>query len=115
MKLERFGIEIRKIGTVTALYEDVDKILQNHDVNVKRQTVAHALQKMLKPGNWLNVCSIKECAKVANVYIEQERMDIYRAVHCVNWNEMTDEYRQLIMAMVLDDFRCVLNPKEEIE
>jgi len=39
-------------------------------------------------------------------------MTIYNCVHCMHWNEMLPEYRQTVMAMVLDDFRSVLNPME---
>lgn len=117
MKIQRFGIEIRKIGTMDALYQDVDKILEGCTIaaggvssEMQASAVAHALQDMLKPDKHFSVCCIRECAKVCKVCIPSERMDIYSAIHCISWNEMIPEFRQNVIAMVLDDFRSVLNP-----
>jgi hypothetical protein len=32
------------------------------------------------------------------------------AAHCIEWSEMLPDYRQMLVAMVLDDFRTVLCP-----
>lgn len=39
-------------------------------------------------------------------------MKVYQTQHCIDWSEMTNEFRQMLVAMVLDDFRCVLNPSD---
>jgi hypothetical protein len=119
MQIQKFGIEIRKLGNLSNLYKDVDMVLSNYKVpsgevtkSAQAATVAHALQKMLKTDRYFDVCTIKDCVEVCKIYIPYERMSIYRAVHCVHWNEMLPDYRQLIIAMVLDDFRSVLNPEQ---
>lgn len=116
MKLKSLGLEIRKIGNIKDLYNDVDMTLNRFDVesksintSVQVQTVAHSLQKMLKVGRHFNVCDIRACSELCQVSISSERMNVYRAIHCMDWAEMTDDYRRLIVAMVLDDFREVLN------
>ena len=105
-------------GNVKNLYNDVDMVLRNNSVqpgainaNVQVATVAHALQKMLKTQRYFDVCTIDKCAELCQVCIPKERMLVYRTVHCVDWNEMLPDYRQLVVAMVLDDFRMVLCPK----
>jgi hypothetical protein len=114
-----FGIEIRKVGNVTNLYRDVDILLRNNGIkrsevpaDVRRSTVAHALHKMLKPEKHCDICTIRECAELCGVFIASERINVYRAMHCVNWSDMLPDYRQQVMAMILDDFRDVLNPVE---
>lgn len=112
-----FGLEIRKIGNVTNLYRDVDTLLKNNSIksgevptDVKRSTVAHALHKMFKPEGYCDICEIKSCASLCGLFISSERMEVYSTMHCVKWADMLPDYRQQVMAMILDDFRLVLNP-----
>lgn len=116
--MKKFGIEIRKSGTLGGLYDDVDQVLSDNKItreyvgdSVVVQTCAHALNKMLKSDKYMDVCTIRKCAEVTGIVIAKERENIYSAVHCVHWSEMTPEYRKLLTAMVLDDFRPVLNPQ----
>lgn len=113
--MQAFGIEIRKANK-SNLFNDVDMILLRNGIpsggvsrDVQTQTVAHALQKMIKPDHWLDICCIKECANICSVCIPAERMAVYHACHCIHWNEMLPNYRQTIIAMILDDFREILN------
>jgi hypothetical protein len=115
--MQKFGIEIRKIGNITNLYKDVDVVLGKYGMTsqtvsdeAKISTVAHSLQKMLQADKWFDVCTIDSCAKVCQICIPKERQNIYRAAHCVHWSEMLPDYRQMLVAMVLDDFRTVLCP-----
>lgn len=115
--MKAFGLELRKMGNVTNLYADVDLVLSKHKIpaggvsgNVQVQALAHALQKMINVQNYFDVCTIDNCAEMMQIVIPSERKKIYRAAHCIRWNEMTSEYRQVLVAMVLDDFRAVLNP-----
>lgn len=113
--MKAFGLELRKVGSVAALYKEVDMALGKLppggvDHTTQVMTVAHALQKMISSQNYFDVCTIDRCAEVCQICISIERRRIYSAIHCVYWNEMLPEYRQKIVAMVLDDFRGVLNP-----
>jgi hypothetical protein len=111
MRIQKLGIELRKIDDVKSLYRDVDLVLQNHKPEtVALQTVSHSLNKMMRPDKYVSICGIDECAKVAGIVIPAEHRNIYQAVHCMSWSEMTDDYRQFICALILNDFRTVLNP-----
>lgn len=116
-----FGIEIRKKGSINAksLYRDVDRVLENYNIpkgsvsqDVQVSTVAHALQKMIQVEAYFNICTVDRCISICQILIPAERYKIYHAIHCMHWNEMLPEYRQTIVAMLLDDFRTVLNPEE---
>lgn len=115
MILQKLGIEVRKIGDVNSLYNEVDLILKKFDIqqgisaSIQIQTVAHALQKMFDVEKYFDICIIRSCAELCNIVISKERLNVYQSIHCMHWNEMLPDYRQAIMAMVLDDFRLILN------
>lgn len=117
--LNKFGLELRKIGSLNYLYRDIDNVLnsngiENGQINqeIQSNAIAHSLQKMLVRDNYFSVCSVEKCAKMACITITTERLQIYNSAHCMNYSDMTSEYRQILTAMVLDDFRSVLNPVE---
>lgn len=120
--MKKFGIEIRKANSLPNLYADVERTLQNAGIprgevtsQVQTSTVAHALQRMLKPQQHFSICTIDECIKVCSVVVPKERYEVYHAHHCMHWNEMEEAHREVLIAMLLDDFRDVLNPaKNEI-
>lgn len=114
------GLEIRKKNTIGNLYADVDKTLLANGLKdgevsteVQSQAISHSLQKMLKPDSHFSICTIRECIEVSKIVIPQERMDVYQSIHCVYWSEMLQDFRQMIIAMILDDFRSILNPNNE--
>lgn len=119
MQIQKLGLEIRKLGSLNNLYKDVDMILTNYGIksgeintNVQVNATAHSLQKMLSVEKYCDVCCIKECASLCQICISAERMKVYQTQHCVYWNEMMPDFRQMLVAMILDDFRCVLNPSD---
>lgn len=112
-----FGIEIRRYGSAKGLYDDVDKILGMANIpskgvngDIQKITVAHSLQKMLTSQAYFDICTIKNCQQVCQIHIQKDRLDIYSSIHCMHWSEMLPDFKQTIVAMVLDDFREILNP-----
>lgn len=119
MKLQTFGIEIRKIRDTTDLYADVDLVLANNSIpkggvskEVQSQAIAHAIQEMIKPDKFFSICTISECVAICGICISGERLAVYHACHCIHWRDMLPDFRQSIIAMLLDDFREILNPKQ---
>ena len=117
MKIEKLGLEIRKLGSLNNLYKDVDIVLSNYGIksgeinaNVQSNAVAHSLQNMLKPERYFSFCCIRDCAALCQIRISAERIKLYETQHCISWSEMTNEFRQMLVAIILDDFRSVLNP-----
>lgn len=118
MQIQKLGLEIRKIGSLDSLYKEVDLVLSNNKINsneinanAQSAAVAHSLQKMISSERYFDICTVKNCAELCQICISDERMKFYRTQHCIYWNEMNTDFRQLIIAMILDDFRFVLNPK----
>jgi hypothetical protein len=121
MQIQRFGIELRTLNDTKSLFDSVDAVLSKTDSksrigkvgdSAKIQTVAHALNKMLKTQNYFDVCTIDKCSELCQICISKERQAMYRSIHCMHWADMTNEYRQTVVAMVLDDFRTVLTNQE---
>jgi hypothetical protein len=117
---EMFGIELRRKGSITNLYGDITSVLAKAGVNgsiipveIQTASVAHSLQKMFA-STYFNICVVNDCAKLVKLRIPQERLNVYQTQHCVNWSEMLPEYKQVLVAMVLDDFREVLNPVKDV-
>lgn len=111
MVIEKIGLELRKFGTMDSLYKEVDSVLSQPG-NAVSGAVAHGLQKMFKVDRHLSVCFIENAAKMCNICIARERMQIYNCLHCMDWNEMLPEYRRTVMCMILDDFRSILQPEK---
>jgi hypothetical protein len=119
--MRTLGIEIRKVGHINApaLFKDIDRVLagsgiQSHGgspgVAMQVTTIAHSLQSMLTK-DWFSVSTVTECAKIAQITISSERMQIYNSMHCIHYNTMLPDYMLALKAMVLDDFRSILNPE----
>jgi len=114
--MESFGLELRTRGTVKSLFNDIDAVLGKNGINTGEvnqssqiAAVAHSLQKMLQVDEWFDIITVKDCASLCQICISIERMRLYRTQHCIRWSEMTIDWRQALVAMVLDDFRAVLN------
>jgi len=97
MQIQKFGLELRKIGSVENLYKDVDIVLNSYGIKsgeitrtVQVQSVAHALQKMMNVKSYFCICTIDTCSELCQINISKERRLIYRNAHCMHWNEMTD-------------------------
>lgn len=77
------GLEIRAITETKTIYDHVDSTLA--EAQIAKGSVS------------LNV----QVSAVAH------------ALHCMHWNEMLPDFRKTIVAMILDDFRAILNPESE--
>src|SRR5688572_10739085 len=99
--MKAFGIELRKADSHN-IYKDVDLVLAKHNIGtgvsaeVQRQALGHSLHKMMRAGNYFSICTINDCAKMCQVHIPEERMAVYSSIHCVGWNEMEPEFRELV-------------------
>lgn len=115
--MQLLGIEIRKKGNVKSLFNDVDRILNEYDIPhqsisryMQSQACAHALQNMMQVENFFSVCTIDRCSQLCQIVIPIERKRLYDAAHCLHWNKMLPDFRMQLIAMILDDFRPILNP-----
>jgi len=110
---DMFGLELVRKGSAADLFKHVDRVLEGTPKGglpsgMDRATVAHALQRMLKSDHWMDVCTVRDCEKFTSNPIPPERMHVYKTTHCVHWRDMEPDFRQKLVAMLLDDFRELL-------
>jgi len=117
-----FGIEIRKKGQLNNIYRDVNSILKKYDIPDKsinklliKNGVAHSLQHMICVQSFFDICTINKCSELSQIRPSFERHALYSSQHCVHWNEMLPEFKEQLIAMVLDDFREVITYDEKQE
>jgi hypothetical protein len=120
--MEIMGLQIHKKDNFKALYEGVDLVLKKSDTvsggvgkGFVQQSVAHALQSMFKNSSSFNICAVREASEASNIPISSQRMNLYRLAHCMKWGDMTADYKETLIAMIMDDFRELFinkKPKE---
>ena len=66
----------------------------------KRQAIILSLRDMFK-GRHFSICTIDKCIKILGIIPPQSDMDTLSALHCINWSEMTPEFREQVMERVL--------------
>lgn len=117
---DMFGLELRRKNNITNLFSDVKDVLKKAGIeggvvpaHFQSASVAHSLQNMLN-GNYFDICTVNNCAEMIGLVIPKERLNVYQTQHCVHWSEMLPEYRQALVAMVLDDFSSILNPEKDV-
>jgi len=115
--MKALGLELRKVGTMKGLYSEIDMVLKNNNIEsggitfeMQREAAAHALHKMMKVEKYFDICTIQNIMSLCQINISKERLNYYRVFHCVYWNEMLDDTRLRLTALILDDFRQILNP-----
>jgi len=107
MIFDKLGLQVRKVGSLADLYQEVDRALSNAK-NMKEQALVLGLKKLFNPTKHFDICFIKNSAEAFNIHIPSDRLYIYSSLHCMDWSDMDEGFRANIMAMVMDDFRSVL-------
>lgn len=66
----------------------------------QQQAVILALRKMFKGGHF-NICTVRSCIAVAGVQPPRQELDALAVLHCVDWGDMTTEYRDEVLSRTL--------------
>lgn len=77
--------------------------------DIKHQIAALALNKMMRSA-FFDICAVNEAAEVlgANPRLSDNYASL-RALHCVHWNQMPREIRELVPQMIAD---CLALPAQ---
>lgn len=96
---------------VGALLKASDNILKKYKTDgvipesIQGQITLSVLKKLSERNDHFSVCDINRLAKLHNVHITKERMDMFDSLHCVSYADMTQETREYLMACLVDSFR----------
>jgi hypothetical protein len=66
----------------------------------KKEAIALAVSKLFNSKHF-SVCDVENIAKLSKNVIDKEKHDIMHTIHCVNYSEMTQEFRKWLFETVL--------------
>ena len=95
---------------VGALLKSADRILERYSKeivpeNIKGQAVLSILKALSQRKDWFDVTTINNLAKMNEVTISEEHQELFDSLHCIYWNEMHQDTREYLMAILVDYFR----------
>jgi len=96
-------------ANVSQFLAQADQVLDKwgkHDVpdKIKGQATLSALKRFMD-GNYLDVSAIKEMAKLNDVSISTEHMQLFQSLHCVKWNDIHPDTKEFVTAQLVNYFR----------
>lgn len=65
------------------------------------EAIRIALKKMFRPDAYFDICTVKECLKVAGIAAPEDEMSALKVLHCVSYSEMTPEMARQVIARTL--------------
>jgi len=72
--------------------------------HIKGQATLSALKHMFE-SNHFSVCDVDSLAAQNDVTISKEHRDLFHSLHCIAWNEMHEQTREYVFALLIDYFR----------
>lgn len=85
----------------------LDKYKTNGEIpeNIKGQAVLSVLKNMTQGKDYFSVCEVDKLAKMNGITISVEHQQFFNSLHCINWNEMHQETKEYLMALLVDYFK----------
>jgi hypothetical protein len=98
-------------SNVGAIIEASKRVLERYSndglipENVRGQTVLTVLKNISQRRDSFDICSIRELAKMNEVTISAEHYEFMSTLHCVKWEDMHQDTREYLMAILVDYFK----------
>lgn len=96
---------------VGAIIQASQSILKKYNTNgaipenIKGQAVLSVLKNLTQNKNWFDVTSVDRLAKMNEVVISEEHREFLGTLHCIEWNEMHQDTREYLVAILVDYFK----------
>lgn len=92
------------------LLKMADAVLERygkHDVpaKIKGQATLAALKEMTGVDKFFSVCAVERLAQLNNVFISSEHQAFFQSLHCVHWENMHEDTREYLYAILVNYFR----------
>lgn len=103
-------------GIIKIADKVLDKYSLSNDLgivplNIKGQATISVLSK-IQSKSYFDVCSVDKLAELHNVVIPSDIQRFMSALHCVDWNTMTSETRDYLMAVLVKTFEAPIKQSE---
>lgn len=73
--------------------------------NFQKAAVVTAMKKMFK-GSHFSICDVDKWLKITGAIPNQQDYETLSALHCVYWNEMSSELRQMVFDKTIEMLSC---------
>lgn len=73
--------------------------------NIKGQTVLSVLKNLSQRKDYFSVCEIDKLAKMNEITISAEHQEFMNSLHCIYWNEMHQDTKEYLMAILVEYFK----------
>ena len=95
---------------VGALIKSADNVLEKYGKeiipeNIRGQAVLSVLKNLTQKKNYFDICSVNNLAKMNEVLISEEHQEFFSSLHCIHWNEMHQDTREYLVAILIHYFR----------
>lgn len=92
------------------MLQTADSVLNQYEKgivpeSIRGQAVLSVLKNITQRKEWFDVCSVNHLAKMNEITFSEEHEELFHSLHCIYWNEMTQETREYLMATLIDYFR----------
>jgi hypothetical protein len=109
-----FGLIITT-NSVASLYSKVDKVLQDtNKKQVEKDVTIQCLNSLMR-SDMFSICEINKLCDLHNIKLSTERYNLYSAMHCKKYGDMTTDTKEYLMACILDDMRSIIIPNHITE
>lgn len=94
---------------IQALLKATNEVIKKygeHDVpdKIKGQATLSALKSMFS-SKFFSVCNINRIAEMNNIRISREHNDLFQTLHCVDFDDMTQDTREYVFAILVNYFK----------
>ena len=96
------------VGAIIKASKNVlDKYQTNGEVpeTIKGQAVLSVIKNLSQRKDWFDVCGINNLAKMNEVEISAEDQEFFNSLHCIHWNEMHQDTKEYLMAIIVNYFK----------
>ena len=95
------GAIIQASKNVLATYNTNGEIPEN----IQGQVVLSILKNLTQRKDYFDICGINALAKMSDITISAEHQEFFSTLHCINWNEMHQDTKEYLMALLVDYFK----------
>lgn len=71
---------------------------------IKGQATLSSMKRFME-GDYLDVCAVRHMAKLNEVSVSTEHMDLFQSLHCVNWRDIHPDTREYVAALLVNYFK----------
>jgi len=73
--------------------------------SIKGQAVLSVLKNLTQNKEYFDICGVNKLASMNEVIFSKEHQELFQTLHCIHWNEMHQDTREYLVAILVDYFK----------